>query len=341
MSITFDVLGNAGRDNALLVRIDSGQSVERLLFDCGEHCLDGVSFGEIQAIDELFFSHLHMDHIGGFDSFFRAVFNRESKLNQIWGPPHTSTILQHRFQGFLWNLHAEMSGTWRVNDIDGETITTTRFELAEAFAIAHVEGRFESKQPLLDRIGYTVEAHTMDHRTPTIAYVVKEKPRANIDTRRISAMGLRPGPWMKQLKDSTDKADTVMINGNSYSLPQLREQLLVETAGDSIAYLTDFLLDEPTISRLSDILQGCHTVVCESQYRQSDAALAQKNYHMTTTLSGQMARRANISRLVLFHLSDRYQPQEWLEMLQEAQHEFPATSFPAEWKLEASIASDK
>jgi ribonuclease Z len=49
-----------------------------------------------------------------------------------------------------------------------------------------------------------------------------------------------------------------------------------------------------------------------------------------------MARRANVNRLVLFHLSDRYQPEEWLEMLQEARQEFPSTSYPPGWKLDVA-----
>jgi hypothetical protein len=34
MSLSIQVLGNAGRDNALLVSVDSGQAVSKLLFDC-------------------------------------------------------------------------------------------------------------------------------------------------------------------------------------------------------------------------------------------------------------------------------------------------------------------
>ena len=111
MSIVFRVLGQAGRDNALLVQVDSGQAVERLLFDCGEGCLSELSFAEVTSIDHLFFSHLHMDHVGGFDSFFRCTFNRDTRPNHIWGPPETARIMQHRFEGFLWNLHEQMSAT--------------------------------------------------------------------------------------------------------------------------------------------------------------------------------------------------------------------------------------
>ncbi len=71
MSMSFQVLGDAGRDNALLVTIDSGQSVARLLFDCGDGCLNQAPFADTLAIDHLFFSHLHMDRVAGFDAFFR------------------------------------------------------------------------------------------------------------------------------------------------------------------------------------------------------------------------------------------------------------------------------
>ena len=87
MAIRFKVLGGAGQDNALWVEVDSGQGIRRLLFDCGEGCLSGLAFADVQATDHLFFSHFHMDHVSGFDSFFRANFNREDRANRIWGPP--------------------------------------------------------------------------------------------------------------------------------------------------------------------------------------------------------------------------------------------------------------
>src|SRR5262245_33000099 len=202
MSITFHVLGAPGHDNALLVQIDSGQAVHRLLFDCGEGCLAGLPFADVCAVDHLFFSHLHMDHVAGFDSFFRCTYARDTKPNRAWGPPGTAAILQHRFQGFLWNLHEQMSAAWRVFDVHPNSVNTTRFELREAFAIAHDEGARPYERVIWDDAAYSVEAVTMDHKTPSLAYVVREKPRRNIDTARMSALGLRPGPWLKQLKES-------------------------------------------------------------------------------------------------------------------------------------------
>lgn len=81
MSLTYEVLGAPGRDNALLVTIDSGQRITRLLFDCGANCLGGLPVSHIRAVDALFFSHLHMDHVAGFDDFFRDRYTPEEWLD--------------------------------------------------------------------------------------------------------------------------------------------------------------------------------------------------------------------------------------------------------------------
>jgi ribonuclease Z len=84
---------------------------------------------------------------------------------------------------------------------------------------------------------------------------------------------------------------------------------------------------------LADALRGCRVMVCEGQYRHADRPLAEKNYHMTTVLSATLAKRAGVGELVLFHLSDRYEPWEWAEMLQEARRVFPRATYPRGWDL--------
>ncbi|MFZ4573789.1 MAG: MBL fold metallo-hydrolase [Phycisphaerales bacterium] len=330
MTIHMNILGEPGRDNALLLRIESGQSVTRLLFDCGDGCLQGISFGEIQAINHLFLSHCHMDHIGGFDSFFRCTFERETPPNNVWGPPGVGAILQHRFQGFWWNLHQGMRGSWLVHDIHEDRVDTARFELNEAFEIRHDAGKTPHTGVVVATPDFTVRALQLEHHGPCLGYLVTESAKRNIDTAKAAQMGLRPGRWMSALK-SADAAATIEIEGRSFAIDALKRDLLTEIPGASIAYLTDFHLDAATEARLADELRGCNTLVCEAQYRHADAERASKNHHTTTKLVGQLAARAGVGKLVLMHLSERYPRAEWAEMLGECRELFPMTELPSGW----------
>jgi ribonuclease Z len=335
MSLSFRVLGDAGRDNALLVTVDSRQAIGRLLFDCGQGCLDAVPLADVRAIDHLCFSHLHMDHVAGFDSFFRCNYGRTDRPNHVWGPPRTAEILQHRFQGFLWNLAEGQQATWHVHDLHPGRVESLRFELVEAFACRHPAGERPWNGPALEGPGYIVESLLMDHGTPSAAYVVREMPRVNVDPGRLAGLGLRPGPWLQRVRGPrADEGEEVVVGGVARRVRELQEALLVVTPGDSVAYLTDFLLDEAAADRLAEALRGVGAAVCESQYRHADAELARRNRHMTATQAASLASRAGVGRLVLFHLSDRYRPDEWRELLAEARAVFPDTAFPEHWAEE-------
>jgi ribonuclease Z len=334
MSLQFRILGSPGGDNALLVRIETGQAVVRLLFDCGAGCLDELTVAEIQSIDHLLFSHLHMDHLAGFDTFFRLNYDRGAKPHRIWGPPETGRILHHRFRGFIWNRYHDQSASWKVYDVYPDHIVGYRFELQEAFAIAHDA----PQQPIsggviLDEDHFTVQTATMDHLIPSMAYLISEKPRQNIDQSRLAAIGIKPGPWLQAVKDVSRRQGTITIDNRPYPLPELRESLLVESGGDTIAYLTDFRLDEKAMSTLVPWLSGCRTIVCESCYRHADLALADRQHHMTARQAAELARRAGSEQLILIHLSDRYSPDEQLKLLAEARQIFPQTRFSEHWGL--------
>ncbi|MHB0958850.1 MAG: hypothetical protein ACYC0X_15105 [Pirellulaceae bacterium] len=73
----------------------SGQSIGRLQFDCGEACLRDLGICDIQAIDDLFFSHFHIDHVAGFDSFLRSNYNRPEVPVRIWGLAGAAEVIQH------------------------------------------------------------------------------------------------------------------------------------------------------------------------------------------------------------------------------------------------------
>ncbi|MEJ2634737.1 MAG: ribonuclease Z [Calditrichia bacterium] len=334
MSIEFQILGRPGYDNALHVSVNSGHAFYRLQFDCGDKCLTELKFSETLAIDHLFFSHLHMDHVAGFDLFFRRNFKRESKPNVIWGPPDTTTIIHHRFRGYMWNLTADLPGQWLVNDIYPDHIKSRRFLTSEAFEYAHDAGVRPFNGVMLENDDFRIGAFRMKHLTPSMAYIVREKPHLNVNKERLETSGLKPGPWIEKLKSAAgEKGDFIEIENEKYSLKKLRDDLLEETPGDSLAYMTDFLMDEAARARLLPSLQGIKYMICESQYLHDHKDLADKTCHMTCTQVAEIARAANVDNLFLFHVSDRYQPNELKRMLAEARSIFPNARFSEHWKI--------
>lgn len=226
-----------------------------------------------------------------------------------------------------------MLGTWRLHNILTDRTETTRIENSERFSIAHDEGSAIRTVEILKTPDYSVEAMLLNHRGPSVAYLVREASRTNLDTSRLAGLGLKPGAWVRKLKEATDEQEVLTVDGQDYRVGELRKQLLVETPGDSIAYVTDFLLDKETHEILAQWLTGCGTLICESQYRHSDLELAEKNFHATTSLVASLARDAQVKQLMLFHLSDRYTADVWKEMLAEVRAIFPAAEFPPGWKV--------
>jgi ribonuclease Z len=330
--LAFRILGAPGRDNALLVGIHTGQHIHRLLFDCGEDCVTSLSVAETQAIDHVLFSHLHMDHIAGFDSLFRRTFNRTTKPNLIWGPPATAEIIQHRLRGFMWNLVDQLDASWWVHDIWPDRVERVRYDARQAFAIAHPDAPQPRSGPLIAHAEYSVEAVTLQHGTPSLGYVVRAAPRRNIDTERMQLLGLTPGAWLQQVKHpQPGDAPYIIIAGQEWAVAALRAQLVVEQSGESLAYLTDFYLEQAAREQVLNVIRGCTILICESQYRSSDAELARRNFHMTSVMAARLAADAGVGRLVLFHLSERYTAGERLALREEARALFPQTELPPGW----------
>lgn len=334
MAIQFQVLGAPGRDNALLAEVHTGEAVHRLLFDCGEACLAETPISVIHQIRAVCFSHFHIDHLAGFDSFFRHNFGRPDQPVRLVGPEGACEVLAHRFRGFTWNLVSEAPGAFHVTEIVPPRRVTHAFFTKERFAAAHLIEDAPFDGCVLEDADFRIEAQVLDHGLPCLAYLVREAPRWNFDMSAVARQGLRPGPWMRAVRgEAAVNHETVTIDGVEHRLTELRARLLTKTPGDSIAYLTDFRLNDSTEERLVGWLAGCAMVVCENNFRNAEQALAESSYHMISADVARLAARVNPRRLVLFHLSDRYTPQEWREQLEEVRAKFPRAEFPAAWRM--------
>lgn len=177
MPLSFQILGQPGRDNALFVKLDTGQSQTRVLFDCGDGCPHQVGPAELREVDHLCFSHLHMDHVSGFDLFFRLNFDRTAKPNRVWVPHGSGEVMHHRLRGFMWNLVGEKQpGEWLVSEIAPDAVRTVRYLAKEGFRTAHAEPASPRQgRAVITGDGFSVEAVLLDHGTPSVGYLVREE----------------------------------------------------------------------------------------------------------------------------------------------------------------------
>jgi ribonuclease Z len=318
--LTTRVLGAIRGDTSLLVTIDTGQAVHRLLLDCGSGWSYRLPRRTVQSIEHVFISHFHVDHAIGFDVLLRLHIGLDRQVH-IWGPERTAEFIQHRLRGYVWNLVADSNLSFCCHDVSEAVVTSRTFLCREGFAQAHDVTHTPHNGPILDEPDFRVRAAVLDHGIPVLAVAVEEPERLNVDTDVLDAKGWRPGPWLQHVKnvDQPD-SDTVDVDGSPMQLGDVRRQLLNRTVGRRVAFVTDTILDVNTEERVETLARGVDTLFCEASFLEVDRNLADTHHHMTARQVGRLARRLDVGQLVLVHPSDRYPSPRLL--VKEASKEF-------------------
>ncbi len=333
MSIKYKLLGKPGKDNALMVWINRGTRLYRILFDCGENILNELSYTDITSIDYLLFSHFHLDHAAGFDYFIRRNYDRRDKPVYVFGPKDTIKVIHNRLKGYTWNLVDGVPGKWIITEINEDSSKTISLYASESFSRKHYSGEKIFERNLIDNDDFRVDAALLNHIIPSAGYRITEKESLNINKQKLEELDIPHGPWLEKVKDLSVNGKTrLSLNNSNYALSELRKKLLFRNKGESISYLTDFIYDRKSSSRAVSLIRNCSTVFCESQYSPKDFKLAKKNYHLTSEQAAMLAEKAKVKRLILFHISDRYSlKQDFISILTLARRKFSDSYFPEGW----------
>lgn len=333
MSLSFQILGKPGNDNSVFIKIDSGQSITRVLLDTGANCLHQLHRNEIAQLDHICFSHYHMDHICGFDSVFRLLFNKPIPVH-FWGPKETIKVLHSRAMGYTWNLVEGSQCITYIHEISGNSIRNVHIKLEEGFSILHEDPPtiFENNKIYLDDT-IEIQGTILDHKIECMAYAISEPPKYNFNLEVMNSLNLKPGTWCKAVKSNA--TGSITIEGKNYDLADLKEKLLNVSYGKKLGYITDAIYNEAAKQKLIPLLQFADEVIMECAYLDEEIDLATKHHHMTVTQVSSFAKDAKIKHLNLFHISDRYAPEIRSQFLQKARAIFPATDYPEHWGIQA------
>jgi ribonuclease Z len=254
------------------------------LFDCGEGSQRQMArFGTGYDLDVVFFTHFHADHYLGIIGLLRtlSMMGRGREL-ALYGPPPAAALLDRA-------VHLGIE--------------------ALDFPV-----RFEELQPgdRVSRPGYSVRAVAADHRTPAIGYLLEEDARpGRFDVARAAALGVGAGPDFGRLQ----RGERVTLDDGRTVDPA--EVLGPPRPGRRLALSGD---TRPTAD-LAAAAADVDVLVHEATFCDDEQERALLTRHSTAREAARVAREARARRLVLTHVSSRYDQQPE-RLLAEAREEF-------------------
>jgi ribonuclease Z len=266
------------------------------LFDCGEATQHQILHTSIKPskIENIFITHLHGDHLYGLPGLLasRSFQGGESKLT-VYGPPGVKAFVETSLQ---------VSGTYLKYSLE-------IIEISEGIL-------FEDEQ-------FIVEARQLDHGITSYGFRIVEKDRpGTLLVDKLQEAGVKPGPLYKRIKagELITLEDGTVLEPQNFVGPQ-QEGRIVTILGDT------------RLCEAAEILaKDADLLVHESTFANGEEELAHNYYHSTTSQAAETAKKANVKRLCLTHISSRYDRSASEELMQEARNIFPATEIAADFK---------
>jgi ribonuclease Z len=155
----------------------------------------------------------------------------------------------------------------------------------------------------------------MQHGAPCLAYSFKEKDKIRIDKKKLEKLKLPNSPLIHQLQQGKD----IEFQGKKIKA----KDITYEEKGKKIT----FILDTGINKEMLKASENADLLICESTFLDdSDEGkeLARDYKHLTAKQSAETAKQADCKKLILTHLSQRYENKEKL-ILAEAKKIFKDT----------------
>ncbi|MGD8429936.1 MAG: MBL fold metallo-hydrolase [Ectothiorhodospiraceae bacterium] len=278
-----------------------------LLFDLGD--LGRLPARIAHQVSDVFISHAHFDHIGGFLWLLRSRIG-EPRVCRVYGPPGLADHVHGMMRGVLWDRIGDRGPVFEVAELHGQRLCWTRLQ-AGIEPAQSLGAETVSDGVLVSDPEFRVRALELDHGTPVLAFALEQPRRIGIRKERLARYGWPPGRWLGELKEALlgDRADTeiVLPDGSRESAGRLGEMLTLTTPGMRLVYATDLADTGVNRRRLIAFASGAHTLVCEASFRGIHADQAGRTGHLTARACGEIAAAAGVHQLVPFHFSRRYE----------------------------------
>jgi ribonuclease Z len=243
-----------------------------ILIDCGEGTQMQIRRFAIkfQRISHILISHLHGDHFFGLVGLLSTMhlMGRDKGIT-IYGPQELESIVRSQLE-----------------------IGGARLDYSLTFVVLNGKDSGVIYEDKLIEIYY----FPLKHRIPTNGFVIREKQKEwQLDSESIKGSGLKLEhlPKLKMGKNVTLE-DGKVLSYKDYTFPPKPSY--------SYAFCSDTIYTESILPHIQDVSVLYH----EATFTQKDLDRAKATYHSTAAQAADIAKKANVKRLYLGHLSARY-----------------------------------
>lgn len=288
LSVTF--LGT-GASIPTIDRNVAGLAVQRegetILFDCGEGSQrQMMRYGVGFSFREIFFTHYHADHLLGVTGLLRTMGLQDRTAPVVlYGPKGAQRIL----------------GTAITLGVERNKFPVEILEIKPGDRLARDE--------------YDIVVFATEHRADTVGFALVEHSRlGRFNPERARELGIPEGPLWGQLH-----------RGKTVTLPDGRTVGPGDLVGNprpgrSLVYTGD---TRPHLSVI-EASRNADLLVHEATFGGDELERARETGHSTAAEAARVALEAGVRRLVLTHISSRYN-RDASELLAEAKAVFPET----------------
>jgi ribonuclease Z len=258
---------------------------ENVLIDCGEGTQRQLRKIKVNPckITKILITHWHGDHVLGLPGLFQTlILSHYNRTLQIYGPKGTKKFLKEFVNVFIPVLRFKAE----VHEVSGKFIDNPDFEMT-AMPLTH-------------------------GNVPCNGYEFKEKDKLRINKEKLKKLKLTREEESRLT--ALTKGKSIKI-GNKMIKPK---DLTYLQKGKKIS----FIFDTKTCTNAIKLAKDSDLAIIESTYSNEEKELASKYGHMTAGQSAEIAKKSKVKKLVLTHISQRYEFNEKL-LEKEAKKVFP------------------
>lgn len=259
------------------------------MIDCGEGAQVQLRKSRLKfsRLNHIFISHLHGDHCFGLMGLISTFGMLERTANlHIHCHADLQRILEPQIEFFCKGMPYNVV-----------------FELFNP----------GEQAVIYDDRSVSVETIPLRHRVPCCGFLFREKPTPNHIRRDMIDFYQIPTYLINRVKNGEDY---VLEDGTV--IPNTR----LTTPSDpprSYAYCSDTCY----LPRICEQIKGCDLLFHEATFADADAKRAKETFHTTAPQAAEIAKMAQVKKLVIGHYSARYEDENIL--LKEASEVFPQT----------------